>query len=410
MRPRTGIDIEKVRRVAQVVLAAIAVLAAAAAALLYFGGWTTNPFAKRVEAVPPRGPVGMRPFFQLIGYRGDAAQQVYLCVGANDPIGECIGLASGPPADRLRSKPVPATFPSGDDVVPQTYALRVGPDDDGLFPMRGTFEVIAFEIGAKARLRSFAGVGPEDLRLGPPKEVANRVACRPPIWMPDGRLSVGNTVVDPETGVTTDLNVGVAVSEMTWSPSRDKLAILTADRKEIRLAGPDGVDPVTKVREARGLLSGLSWSAQGDRLAYIAQNDPNTRLGPGPPTVKILNSINGDVTGAGPGLWVAWAPKGDLLAVQMSGGVIELGDPAGGRRRLTTGRFPSWSPDERLLAFVRGDETSSQGWVSTFQGERPTPVGGGATCALSFSPSGEDIAIVEARGGDNRLVVRSIER
>lgn len=398
---------DNVRRVAQITLAVVAVLSAAAAALLYLGP-AENPFAKRIEAIPSTGTVGMRPFLDFGGYGGDQPVRVLMCAGSTDPIEDCIELASGPPKDELRTKAIPATFPTGDDVVPQTYALRVGPED-GEFPVRGHFEVVLFEIGPKVRTRSFRGLGPEELKLGAPKQVADRVSCRPPIWMPDGRLAVGRTVFDPDTGVTTDLAIA-SVSEMTWSPARDKLAILTSDRKEIRLAGPDGTDPVTRVREARGLLSSLTWSPEGDKLAYIARSDPNTRLGPGPPSVKILNTINGDVTGAGPGLWVSWRPNGDLFAIERANQLIELGNAANGRRRLAEGRLPSWSPDGRLLAFVRGDETSAQGWIATFQGERPTPVGSGGTCALSFSPSGESMAIVEDRGGTKRLILRAIER
>lgn len=400
---------ERARRMAQVVLVAISVGAAGAAALSHFGATPETPFGKHVRITPGEGPVGIRPFLELQGY-GDSEVKLYLCANARDQVEDCVELGSGSGRERLRSEPIPATFPNGDEIVPAPYPVRAGPESDGDFPVRANFEVVPFELGPTVRPRSLADIQPQGLQLGRPREIARGVECRPPLYLPDGRLSVGQTVYDPSTGVTIDLQLGVGASEMTWSPVGDKLAILTADRKEIRLAGPDGADAVTSVREARGLLSSLSWSPQGDRLAFIAQNDPAIpRLGPGPPTVNILNSTTGERTTAGPGLWVAWAPGGDVFAVQMSGAVIELGNPAGGRRRIVEGRRPSWSPDGRMLAFVRGDEGASEGWASLADGSEASPIVGADTCALSFAVNGRSMAIVERRGETARLVSRSIE-
>src|SRR5439155_21949647 len=149
------------------------------------------------------------------------------------------------------------------------------------------------------------------------------LVCVPPQFMPDGRLAVGDTVYDPGTGVTVTMPLGVRVFEMAWSPRGDKLAFITGDRKEIRVAATDGNNAVTKVREARGLLSSLSWAPSGDRFAFIAQDDPTTILGPGPPTVNIFNAVNGQRAQAGPGLAVSWAPAGDVFAVDRASGVIE---------------------------------------------------------------------------------------
>lgn len=397
-----------IRRIAQVVLLTISVLAAAAAALSYFGG-APNPFGKRLSITPSEGPVGMRPFFQLQGY-GDREVTVYLCANQRDRIEDCVELGSGTGERRLRANAIPATFPGGDEIVPAPYPVRVGPENGREFPVRARFEIVPFELGPRLRPRSLAATEPQGLRIGRAQEVARGVDCRPPLHLRDGRLAVGRTVYDPVTTVTIDLQLGVGAAELVWSPLGDKLAILTTDRKEIRLAGADGTNAVTSVREARGLLSSLSWSPQGDRLAFVAQNDPAVpRLGPGPPTVNILNATTGERTTAGPGLWVAWAPSGDVFAVQMSGSAIELGTPAGGRRRLVEGRRPSWSPDGRMLTFVRGDEGEAEGWVSLSDGTQASPVTGTDTCALSFSTDGRALAVVERRGEESRLVLRPVE-
>lgn len=399
---------DTIRRAAQVVLMVISVVAAASAALIHFGQTPEQIFGPHLRLVPATGPVGIRPFVEFVGF-GDREVTASLCPAERSPTEECVELVKGPGSGPVRANAIPPTFPSGDEIVPAPYPVRVGPDEGGDFPVRARFEITTFKLGPEVRARSLREIEPQGLSLGEPREIARSVDCRPPVFLPDGRLAVGRTVYDPSSGVTIDFQIAGA-AELLWSPQGDKLAILTADRKEIRLAAPDGSDPVTSVREARGLLSSLSWSHEGDRLAFIAQNDPAVpRLGPGPPTVNIVNATTGERTTAGPGQWVAWDPAGDVFAVQMSGPAIELGNPGGGRRGVGAGRRPAWSADGRMLAFVRGDEGSSEGWVSLADGTKASPVVAADACALSFSSDNRSVAIVERRGDATRLVLRAIE-
>lgn len=396
------------RLTAQIVLIMISVLAGAGATLRFLEhGGTRSFFGPQVQVTPPSGPVGMSPFLELSGFENGKDVTVYLCADARGTIDDCFELAKGRAPGPFRSRAIPEAFPNADEIVPATYVLRAGPDDEGQFPTRGSLEVVLFKVGNRVRARSFAGVIPQSIRIGDAKEIARGAECRPPLFLPDGRLAVGPTVVDPETGVT--IQFDVQASELAWSPVGDKLAILTPDRKEVRLAGPDGKDAVTSVREARGIISSLSWAPQGDRLAFISQNDPNTRGGPGPPTVRILNATNGEVTAAGPGVGVSWSSKPDLLAVERADGAIEASTAAGGRRRLTTGRDPSWSWDGSLMAFVRGEGASQNGFIARADGSEPSPEVGGGVCALSFSPSGEFLAIVIEAGGKRTLYLRPID-
>ena len=396
-------NLDTIRRYAQIALAVVAVVAAAGAGYRYLvrGG---SLFGEHVVAIPEQGPVGMRPFFDFPGFPGGREVSVYLCAAATGPLDDCAQLGKGRAGQRLHAKAIPRDLPDGTPVDPGEFVLRAGPDDSGEYPDRGSFEVVEFKVGAKPRSLSLDGVAPSQLRIGEAKQVARGAPCRPPLFLRDGRLAVGATVVDPATGVTIEFDV--QAHELAWSPSGDKVAILTPDRKEIRLAAADGSGAVAKVREARGLLSSLSWAPSGDRLAFISQNDPGTFGGPGPPTVKILNATTGAQSSAGPGLSVAWSPQPDLLAVEMSGAQIQASTPDGGRRPLTAGRRPAWSPDGRYLTVVRGE--ANEAWIVPVEGGGPFKFAASGVCALSFSPSATSLAVV-AQGEGTTLYVRSVE-
>ncbi len=396
------------RLIAQIILVTISVLAAAGAGLRFLErGGTQGLFGENIQATPASGPVGISPFLDLRGFDRGKRVTVFLCSDATGAINDCVELGRGVAPGRIRSKPIPEAFPNADEIVPATYVLRAGPDEAGDFLVRGNFEITLFKIGPRPRPRSFAGVVPQAISVGQPKEIARGAECRPPLFLPDGRLAVGTTVVDPTNGVT--IQFDISASELAWSPVGDKLAILTTDRKEIRLAGPDGRDAVTAVREARGILSSLSWAPQGDRLAFISQNDPNTRGGPGPPTVRILNAVNGTVAAAGPGIGVSWSSRPDLLAVERADGVIEASTAAGGRRRLVSGHDAAWSPDGSLLAFVAKVEGVDDGWIARADGSDASPEVGSNVCAVSFSPSGESLAVVQGSDDDTTLALRPIQ-
>lgn len=400
-------DRETLRRYAQLTLAALALVAAAAAGYRYLvrGG---SPFGEHVVATPSSGPVGMRPFFEFAGF-GDREVTVYLCAGATGGVEDCASLGKGPSGKRLRGKPIPKELPDTTEVVPGEYILRAGPDAQGNYPQRGAFDVVPFKVGSRPRPPAFPASA-SALQIGNARTVAKNAPCRPPLFLADGRLSIGSSVLDPTSNVT--IEFGIEAHELAWSPVGDKLAILTSDRKEIRLAGADGSGAVVRERAARGLLSSLSWSPEGDRLAYIAQPDPTTSQTVGDvtsPTVRILNATTGEKTSAGAGLAVAWSPRSDLLAVEMAGNKIEASTPEGGRRPLTTGRRPGWSPDARFLTVTRTTDAGvSQGWVVPVEGSGAAPVAGNGVCALSFSPSGASLAVVVGEGSTT-MQLRSVE-
>ena len=401
---------DTVRRIAQILLALAAVGAAAAAAVLYLGRGPEALFGERVVAVPGKGPVGMRMFLEPHSFPAGQRTTIYLCQAQTGPIKDCIALATVTTSQRVQARAIPTTWPNGDEVVPSPYNLRVGPDAHGQYPVRGLFEVVAFKIGPRPAVHQYAGVQPAALRLGAPAELARgNLACVPPQFMPDGRLVVGSTVYDPATGVTISMPLGARVAEMAWSPKGDQLAFITSDHKEIRVASVDGTGAVTKVREARGILTSLSWAPSSDRFAFIARDDPSTTLGPGPPTVNIFNTSTDKRSQAGPGLAVSWAPSGDVLAVDRATGVVELATPTGGRRKLVGGKLAAWSPDGRFVAFIRQLEAGQAGWVALANGQAPAPLTEAGVCGMSFSSSGTAVALVTTGGGGpRRLVLRPL--
>src|SRR5687768_6885917 len=197
-------DLDKIRRYAQIALAAIAVLAAVGAGYRYLtrGG---SLFGEHVVATPASGPVGIRPFFEFPGFDGEVT--VYLCAGTTGGVEDCADLGKGKAGERFRAKPIPKELPDTTTVEPGSYVIRAGPDDEGNFPRRGTFEVVEFKVGAKLKGVSFAGIDPSRLKLGEPKGLARGTPCRPPTFLADGRLVVGSTVVDTKTGVTIEVPV-----------------------------------------------------------------------------------------------------------------------------------------------------------------------------------------------------------
>src|SRR5207245_6459434 len=123
---------------------------------------------------------------------------------------------------------------------------------------------------------------------------------------------------------------------------------------------------------------------------------------------NIFDTSNGRRTQAGPGLAVSWAPSGDVLAVDRASGYIELSSQTGSRRRLVAGKLASWSPDGRFVAYVRSSEAGSTGWVALADGGSAAPVTEAGVCGISFSASGNAVALVTTGGGGRRLVLRSV--
>jgi hypothetical protein len=398
------------RRTLQVVLLSVALLAVGLAGWRYVEarrpGAALGP-SKRVVATPSSGPIGVRPILDLEGWPPDARLTVFLCTPAStshtDACVELVADASGHvPSPQVA--PIPPSI-GPEPVTPQTYLLRGGtgtPEDP--FDVHGRFEVVPFHIADPPSARSYPPGS--QIAAGPPTEIARGASCDVEVT-PDDRILVGRRLVDLGNGVITE--VALEGAEVVWSPARDRLAIVTGDRKEIRLAAPDGSGAEVVRREARGILASVTWSPEGDHIAFTARSDPAVRGGPGPPTVHFFNLTTGESGTLGAGERVAWSPVGDRLAVEVRG-EVQIGDLQANRTPLLSGIKPAWSPDGSLVAAVRaGPDGAGEAWVARADAPHSARLVPDAVCGLAFSAGGTRLVTAQPAAQGASLQVRELQ-
>ena len=208
----------------------------------------------------------------------------------------------------------------------------------------------------------------------------------PPAGSPTGRVlylgakgshrgAFGLDVVTGDVATLTEENASVLWA--AWSPDGSRLAYIQQEpgpRYAVVVADADGNHPVTIHEEDDASLPGpdlidLSWSPDGDRIAYSGRAPGHGR------TILIVNT---DGTGEPivlDGLWVSvsWSPNGDRLLVL---GFPEAGahegqfdlytirpdgsDPVQLTDDAATEHEPSWSPDGARIVFASGEDDLSQ--------------------------------------------------
>lgn len=236
-------------------------------------------------------------------------------------------------------------------------------------PLEGRWLTVA--VAPRARLIVVTGTQPSDDGTtlvfldadGRVVATSRYSSSRLNVVSPDGRrIAMTNelSVAGRETRVRLRSGPGVslvrvAASEFAWSRDSMKLAVT------LRVTGSDmHATPATAglyVHDARRkssfrrivrhrMISGVSWSPNGARVAYYADGELFTVPVDGGASTRIARRVKG----------ATWSPDGTRITYA-SGGAIFTVRAAGGQSRRITPRLgyanPTWSPDGQLIAFTR---------------------------------------------------------
>ncbi len=182
-----------------------------------------------------------------------------------------------------------------------------------------------------------------------------------------------------------------------WSPDGRAIAYPTRNEYEIVIVRADGRGRPRKLGIAGGYVD---WSPDGKRLAIASEEG-------GPIYVKTLGGRLRRLTRR-EDYFPSWSPDGRLIAfVRHRDFAPELlfviGADGRGLRRLASepGGLPSWSPDSRRLALNQSGDVS----VVELRNGKTKPITVGARSDVPvWSPDGNRIAFVQALGRARREI------
>jgi TolB protein len=217
-------------------------------------------------------------------------------------------------------------------------------------------------------------------------------------WSPDGQMLAyayfGNSLyrVDSAGGtpVRLVLDETHGVSNPAWSPTGEKIAFTSNDSATlVKTVAADG-GPISTVSTGEHPV----WSPDGQQIASAEYSEILAANADGSGRRVVRSEPRARIT-FGP----AWSPDGHTLlyASMISDNDRELYtvDPAGSQRRqLTKNRVddvqPAWSPDHKRIAFVRKGRDGESVWVMGSRGGNQHRLRPGRY--PSWSPGGRRIA------------------
>ena len=187
-----------------------------------------------------------------------------------------------------------------------------------------------------------------------------------PSWSPDGsRIAF----VDGQRRVATMAADGSDVRPIApgrlpaWSPDGRTVAYLTTgpdSGENVTVAGADGTAP-RRLFSASRILSAISWSPDGTRLALQAERSTGSGGDSAPAIIAVpLEGAARPLTNGAADAEPSWSPDGGRIAFVRAGRIFTVAATSGAVTPLTrpptglTDARPTWSPNGSRLVFARG--------------------------------------------------------
>lgn len=186
-------------------------------------------------------------------------------------------------------------------------------------------------------------------------------------------------------------------------------------RYALEVSDADGYDPKAVVHSKQPLMS-PSWSADGNRLAYVTFENKRSQI-------YLQNLLTGQrellTSFAGINGAPAWSPNGRELALTLSkdgNPEIYVMDIASKQLRRVTESLgidtePAWSPDGRTIYFTSDRGGSTQIYRVAATGGRPERVTfeGGYNARATVSADGKSLAMINRDSSGDHIAVLNLQ-